>query len=60
MHVHVCVLYMWMFVCVLVNISSCLLLGNMFSSCRGHLFDWSLSLAGEQEPEDVIRYSNVF
>ena len=34
-----------------------LLLGNMFSSCRGHLFDWSLSSAGEQEPEDVIRYA---
>ena len=32
-----------------------LLLGNMFSSCRGHLFDWSLSSGGDQEPEDVIR-----
>jgi len=32
-----------------------LLLGNMFSSCRGHMFDWSLSSTGEQEADDIIR-----
>ncbi|XP_065901682.1 nuclear pore membrane glycoprotein 210-like isoform X2 [Dysidea avara] len=30
--------------------------GNMFSSCCGHLFEWSLSPVGEQDPEEIISF----
>ncbi|XP_065903533.1 nuclear pore membrane glycoprotein 210-like isoform X3 [Dysidea avara] len=28
----------------------------MFSSCRGHLSEWSLSPVGEQDPEEIISF----